>query len=47
MGVKLATHFHSASRLRMHGAVPPLCHVSIWHALVEDRDDFTFHQLST
>jgi hypothetical protein len=30
-GVKLTTHPYIVLRLRMHGAVPPLPHMSSWH----------------
>jgi len=29
--VKLTTHFHLVSRLRMPGAIPPFPHTSPWH----------------
>jgi len=40
--VKLTTHFHPVSRLRMRGSIPPLPHyVFMAWCLVEHRDIFT------
>jgi hypothetical protein len=37
---------HLMPRLRMHGTVPSLLHLSSWH-LLEHRDNFTFTLTST
>jgi hypothetical protein len=47
-GVKLTTHLHPVPRSRMHGAIPPLPHMSTWHSSQskkKHRDNFTSYLL--